>query len=114
MRRPEDRASSETPSDCPRFVASSSGGALPDILSHDEPEKPRYVEVKTSNGGHASSFVISRNELDFAAQHEEDFHLHRILQFGQAPKLHVLHGRIADRLHLEPIDFRASFRRWRT
>jgi hypothetical protein len=82
-----------------------------DILSHDEPEKPRYIEVKTTNGGHASSFVISRNELDFAAEHEDDFHLYRIFEFRQSPKLYMLHGRIADQLHLEPIDFRASFRR---
>lgn len=28
-----------------------------DIVSHDALEKPRYIKVKTTNGGHRSSFV---------------------------------------------------------
>lgn len=40
-------------------------------------------------------------------------YLYRIFQFDQAPKLYMLHGRVANRLHLEPIDYRASFQRLR-
>ena len=84
-----------------------------DIVSHDALEKPRYIEVKTTNGGHGLSFVISPNQLEFATEHEDAFYLYRIFQFDQAPKLYMLHGRIANRLHLEPINYRASFRRLR-
>lgn len=82
-----------------------------DILSHERPGEHRFIEVKTTNGGHASSFIISRNELDFAAEAGDAFHLYRVFQFRQEPKLYILNGRLADRLHLEPIDYRASFRR---
>lgn len=82
-----------------------------DILSHERPGQHRFIEVKTTNGGHASSFIISRNELDFAAEAEDAFHLYRVFQFREKPRLYILKGKLADRLHLEPIDYRASFRR---
>ncbi|WP_315530530.1 DUF3883 domain-containing protein [Delftia acidovorans] len=82
-----------------------------DILSHERPGMHRFIEVKTTNGGHASSFIISRNELDFAAEAGDAFHLYRVFQFRQEPRLYILNGPLADQLHLEPIDFRASFRR---
>jgi hypothetical protein len=86
-------------------------GAGYDILSHERPGVHRFIEVKTTNGGHASSFIISRNELEFAAEREDAFHLYRVFQFRQTPKLYVLKGSLAEQLHLEPIDYRASFRR---
>ena len=82
-----------------------------DILSHERPGEHRFIEVKTTNGGHASAFIISRNELDFADEAEDAFHLYRVFQFREEPKLYILKGRLADQLHLEPIDYRASFRR---
>lgn len=82
-----------------------------DILSHERPGAHRFIEVKTTNGGHASSFIISRNELDFAAEAGDAFHLYRVFQFREEPKLYILNGPLADRLHLEPIDYRASFQR---
>lgn len=82
-----------------------------DILSHERPGKHRYIEVKTTNGGHASSFIISRNELEFSEEAEDAFHLYRVFQFSEEPKLYILKGRLKDQLHLEPIDYRASFRR---
>lgn len=86
-------------------------GAGYDILSHERPGVHRFIEVKTTNGGHASSFIISRNELEFAAEQEDAFHLYRVFQFREAPKLYVLKGSLAKQLHLEPIGYRASFRR---
>lgn len=82
-----------------------------DILSHERPGEHRFIEVKTTNGGHASSFIISRNELDFAQEAGDAFHLYRVFHFREEPKLYILNGRLADQLHLEPIDYRASFRR---
>lgn len=82
-----------------------------DILSHERPGEHRFIEVKTTNGGHASAFIISRNELDCAAEKEDAFHLYRVFQFREEPKVYILKGKLAEQLHLEPIDYRASFRR---
>jgi hypothetical protein len=82
-----------------------------DILSYDALDEPRYIEVKTTNGVHTSAFVISRNELDFAQETGDAFHLYRVFQFRVEPKLYMLQGDLSKQLHLEPIDYRASFRK---
>lgn len=86
-------------------------GAGFDILSYDAVDRPRYIEVKTTNGPHGSSFVISRNELDFSQEAGDAFFLYRVFQFRESPSLYMLQGDVAAKLHLEPLDFRASFRR---
>jgi len=86
-------------------------GAGYDILSYDAPGQPRYIEVKTTNGAHASSFVISRNELDFSQESGDAFFLYRIFEFRRSPSLYMLRGDVSKQLHLEPMDYRASFRR---
>lgn len=86
-------------------------GAGYDILSWDSADQARYIEVKTTNGAHASSFIISRNELDFAREAGDAFHLYRVFQFRSAPSLYMLRGDVSRQLHLEAIDYRASFRR---
>jgi hypothetical protein len=82
-----------------------------DILSLESADKPRYIEVKTTNGAHATSFIVSRNELDFSQEAGDEFHLYRVFQFRQTPMLYILSGDITRHVHLEPIDYRASFRR---
>lgn len=86
-------------------------GAGYDILSFESPVAPRYIEVKTTNGAYASSFIISRNELDFSREVDDAFFLYRIFQFRSAPSMYVLRGDISKQLHLEPLDYRASFSR---
>lgn len=86
-------------------------GAGYDILSYDSSDQARYIEVKTTNGAHTSAFIISRNELDFSHESGDAFHLYRVFQFRTAPLLYMLRGDVSKQLNLEPIDFRASFRR---
>ena len=86
-------------------------GAGYDILSYDTTDRPRYIEVKTTNGTHTSAFIISRNELDFSQETGDAFHLYRVFQFRTSPLLYMLHGDVSKQLHLEPIDYRASFRK---
>lgn len=86
-------------------------GAGYDILSYDATDQPRYIEVKTTNGAHTSAFIISCNELEFSQESGDAFHLYRVFQFRSAPILYILYGDVSKQLHLEPIDYRASFRR---
>ena len=87
-------------------------GAGYDILSYDSKQQPRYIEVKTTNGGHKTAFIISRNELDFSQESGDAFHLYRIFQFRKSPLMYMLRGDVSKTLHLEPIDYRASFRKF--
>ncbi|WP_119157857.1 DUF3883 domain-containing protein [Caldimonas tepidiphila] len=82
-----------------------------DILSYDAPSQPRYIEVKTTNGSHASAFIISRNEVDFSKEAGDAFFLYRLFRFRDSPALYMLRGDVSSHLYLEPVDYRASFRR---
>ncbi|MBA4286259.1 MAG: hypothetical protein C0434_12080 [Xanthomonadaceae bacterium] len=82
-----------------------------DIQSWDAAEQPRYIEVKTTNGNHASSFIISRNEVDFSKEVEDAFYLYRIFSFRSQPALYILRGAVDRHVNLEPLDYRASFRK---
>lgn len=86
-------------------------GAGYDILSYDSSDQARYIEVKTTNGAHTSAFIISRNELHFSQESGDAFHLYRVFQFRTTPLLYMLRGDVSKQLNLEPIDFRASFRK---
>lgn len=85
-------------------------GAGFDILSADDNERCRYIEVKTTNSGKETSFVISHNELEFSKEMAERFYLYRVFQFRREPQVFILNGDISRHLNLKALDFRASFR----
>lgn len=82
-----------------------------DIHSWDAAEQPRYIEVKTTNGGHSSSFIVSRNEVDFSKEADDAFYLYRVFSFRSQPALYMLRGAVDRHVNLEPLDYRASFRK---
>ncbi|WP_177336028.1 DUF3883 domain-containing protein [Pseudomonas sp. NBRC 111134] len=85
-------------------------GAGYDILSFESPALHRYIEVKATNGGIASSFIVSHNELEFSVEAGGQFYLYRVFQLSGEPKLFILRGDLSNQLYLKPLDFRASFR----
>lgn len=86
-------------------------GAGYDILSYDSASQPRFIEVKTTNGPHASAFIISSNELEFSREAQDAFFLYRIYQFRTSPAMYMLRGDVSKHVHLDPIDYRASFQK---
>ncbi|MCY1312096.1 hypothetical protein D9M70_624860 [compost metagenome] len=66
--------------------------------------------MKTTNGGIATSFILSHNELEFSKDADEQFYLYRVFQLSSDPKLFILQGDLSKQLYLKPLDFRASFR----
>jgi hypothetical protein len=71
----------------------------------------RFIKVKTTNGTRTCSFVVSRNEVDFSREAGDRFHLYRVFDFRQQPRLYILKGDLVRQVHLEAMDYRASFRR---
>ena len=93
------------------WVADTQGDGMGyDILSFESDGQSRFIEVKTTNGGIASSFIISHNELEFSQEAGEQFHLYRVFQFRTGPRLFTLSGDLSQHVHLKPTDYRASFR----
>lgn len=81
-----------------------------DILSYEVSEEKRFIEVKTTNGGPLTPFVVSRNELEFSEESRDSFYLYRLFNFGTEPRLYILRGELSARLALEPIDYRARLK----
>lgn len=52
--------------------------------------RPKPIEVKTTKGGVATPFFMSRNERDRAEQLADSYHLYRVHRFGPNPALFML------------------------
>ena len=92
-------------------VAKTKGDGLGfDVLSFDMDGKERFIEVKTTRYGRDTPFFVSRGELARSKVDSEHFHLYRLYEFRDAPRLFDLAGSIENNCTLDPISFRAGFR----
>lgn len=79
-------------------------------MSFEEDELSRFIEVKTTNGGSLTPFIISRNELEFSEETGDAFCLYRVFEFSMTPRLFILRGDLNQALHLEALDYRARLK----
>lgn len=80
-----------------------------DVLSFDVTGRERFIEVKTTAFGKETPFFVTRNELDFSRDFNDQFTLCRLFEFRQAPRLFSLRGAIDQHCALNPVTYRASF-----
>lgn len=85
-------------------------GAGYDILSFEDDEQARFIEVKATNGGSLTPFIVTRNEVEFSEESEDAFCLYRIFEFSSKPQLFILRGSIPSNLELEALDYRARLK----
>lgn len=78
-----------------------------DITSFDVDGMKIQIEVKTTNSGKATPFIISPRELTVWEEKHETYRLYRVYSFKKAPKLFVIEGNPRDLLQLEAINYRA-------
>lgn len=92
------------------WVADSIGdGAGFDVLSWDQRERNRelFIEVKTTNFSRYQPFLISRNEVNFSADHAENYSLYRVFNFRLAAKVFCVAGSVKETVRLDPCLFEA-------
>ncbi|MCF7836740.1 DUF3883 domain-containing protein [Candidatus Gracilibacteria bacterium] len=71
-----------------RHIAAEDGDGLGyDVLSFFENGKEKYIEVKSTTTSLSSSFYLSRNELGFLKEHNEDAFIYRVLISGDEPQI---------------------------
>lgn len=85
-------------------------GAGYDILSFEDDERARFIEVKTTNGGSLTPFIVTKNEVEFSEESEDAFCLYRIFEFSSQPRLFILRGPLPSLLELEALDYRARLK----
>lgn len=93
-----------------RHVSKEDGDGLGyDILSFDPDGRKRYIEVKTTAFAKETPFFISRGEIQFASNHEEQFRLYRLYEFRKSPKLFELAGSVEKHCAVNPISYICEF-----
>lgn len=94
-----------------RWVSQADGDGLGyDIRSFDESGAERWIEVKTTRGGNATPFYLTRNENEVAKERPDAFRLYRLYDFSKNPRLFTLTPPLEALLTLEPMSFRASLK----
>ncbi|MFZ5656228.1 MAG: DUF3883 domain-containing protein [Pseudomonadota bacterium] len=89
-------------------VAATQGdGRGYDVLSFDHDGRERLIEVKTTAFGELTPFYVSRNELARSEADADQYHLYRLFDFRDRPRLFDLPGSIAVRCQLEPVSYLA-------
>jgi len=85
-------------------------GAGYDILSFEPGGRERFVEVKTTRGWSHTPFFMTRNEIEFAKQSNEQYSILRLYDFERTPRAFELKNPIEEAVHIVPDNFKVSFR----
>lgn len=90
-------------------VAATQGDGLGyDVLSFDHDGRERLIEVKTTAFGELTPFFVSRNELARSRTDADQYHVYRLFDFRQRPRLFALPGAIDSYCTLDTMSYRAT------
>ena len=78
-----------------------------DIHSYEANGRDRFIEVKTTRYGKLTPFYISAGEVRFSEANAQAYHLYRLFEFRQSPKLFQLPGDVGHHVQLQAINYRA-------
>lgn len=91
-------------------VSQSQGDGLGfDVLSFETDGRERFIEVKTTAFGKETPFFISQNEVGFARENAEQFHLYRLFDFRRNPRLFDLPGVVEQHCQMSPSNYICRF-----
>jgi hypothetical protein len=80
-----------------------------DVLSFETDGRERFIEVKTTAFGKETPFFISQNEVGFARENAEQFHLYRLFDFRRNPRLFDLPGAVEQHCRMSPSNYICRF-----
>lgn len=91
------------------WVAQDDDSAGFDILSRNADGSHKFIEVKTTRLGKETPFFFSHGELQFSQRSAEDYHLYRVFDFSEKPRIFKKNGSLEQICHSEPVQFRGWF-----
>ena len=91
------------------WIAEHDDGAGFDILSKNDDGSDRYIEVKTTKLTKYTPIFFTRNEYQFAKNNGKKFHLYRVFNFAEKPKLFELRGSFDEFCTKEPVVYTGRF-----
>lgn len=93
-----------------RWIAKEEGDGFGfDILSKNIDGTDKFIEVKTTTLGKETPFFFSRNELIFSEENSLNYHLYRLFNFENTPKLFFKNGGLNSICQSVPISFKGYF-----
>lgn len=93
-----------------RWISKEEGdGAGFDILSKTMKGKDMYIEVKSTTLGKETPIFFSKRENDYAERKREDYHLYRVFNLKQSPKMFSKSGCFKDFCKMEATSFKGYF-----
>lgn len=79
-----------------------------DVKSFGAEGSALFIEVKTTNLGIRTPFIISSSEVDVSEREQASYRLYRVFRFAQDPKFYALAGSVRDSCELIPRSYRAT------
>ena len=90
------------------WVSKTKGDGLGyDVLSFEEDDSERYIEVKTTGMSELAQFYVTAGELSCSEEMGESYYLYRVYNYGAEPKVYVLQGWLSASCRLVPSAFKA-------
>jgi hypothetical protein len=80
-----------------------------DIMSRNHDGSDKYIEVKTTKLIKETPFFFTINELQFSIEHKERYHLYRLFNFDQSPRMFICNGDLNKICKSSPIVFKGYF-----
>ena len=80
-----------------------------DILSRNSDGSDKYIEVKTTKLSKETPFYFTINELHYSIDHKEKYHLYRLFNFDQSPRMFIRDGDFNAICKSSPIVFKGYF-----
>ena len=91
-----------------RISATRGDGAGFDVLSFGEDGRERFIEVKTTSFAKETPFHVTKSEIDFSADFDDQYCLYRLFSFRSDPRMYALRGALERVTRLEAQTFIAS------
>jgi hypothetical protein len=79
-----------------------------DVQSFESSGVPIQIEVKTTNLGIRSPFLVTRNEVSISRDLAETYRIYRVFDFARERRVFIVPGAVADRFILEPTVYEAT------
>lgn len=93
-----------------RWTAAEDGdGAGYDVSSFSLDGRPRFIEVKTTNGSCRTPFFLTRNECETARQCALEWQIYRVHLFASEPRIFTISPPLEAAVKLSIETLRASF-----
>lgn len=78
-----------------------------DLHSYEEDGSDRYIKVKATRFRRETPFSVSAREIDVSSVVADRYHLYRVFDLVDRPRLYIVAGALQDHYELSPSTFRA-------